>query len=424
MLTLALVFVILMLIGIPISVSMLGASLVYIIENSGSLEAIPHRLVSSLDSFVLVAVPMFLFVGGLMSGGDILGRLLELSNQLVGRLKGGLAQINIVVSMLFAGISGTATGDTAAIGSTLIPSMIKEKYDPPFAAAVTAASSTIGPLFPPSVPMIVLGGLVGISVGQLFLAGVAPGLFVGLALLIVAYIISGKRSYGRPDATFSLRLLGLAIVRAIGPLAIPAIIVGGIIGGVFTPTEASAIAVVVILLLGIVVYRNLTARAVTDAVRGTLYLTGPVLFVVATASQFSNLLIQERAGQLIVAVLTDMSENPTIVLLLIALATVILGMFLEALAIIILLAPVLMPVVSTVGIDPVHFGLVLIQAALLGLITPPVGICMFLAMDIANVRMQAMVRALAPFYFALLASLAASIFLPDVVLFLPRLAVS
>jgi tripartite ATP-independent transporter DctM subunit len=374
---------------------------------------------NGIDSFVLIALPFFLFVGQLMANSGILDRLLHFSRYLVGKMIGGLAQVNIVVSMLFAGISGTATADTAAIGSLLIPSMIKDKYDASFTAVVTAASSTIGPVIPPSVIMVAMGALVGMSIGKLFLGGVIPGVLVGVFMLIISYIISKRKNYGRLQIDWSLRLFFKAFFRALGPLMIPVIIVGGIVSGVFTPTEASNIVVVLILILGFLVYRNLTLKGFLQAIRGTLYLLGPVMLVISAASVFSSLLIQKQAGIIVANAVLGITKNPNLILLLICIAALFLGCFLESLAIMILIAPVVMPVIQMAGIDPIHFGVVLVQALMIGLITPPVGISMFLTCSIANITVVDFTKAVLPFFSVLILALLVSIFIPQVILLLP-----
>ena len=423
MLTLLIVsFVILLVVGVPIAFAMLGSSILLLLFlDTGDLIQAPHRLVNGLNSFVLVAIPLFMLVGQLMVSTDFLDRLLALSRQLVGRLTGGLAQINILASMLFSGISGTATGDTAAIGSTMIPAMKRDRYHAEFSAAVTAASSSLGPIIPPSILMIILGALVGISVGQLFLGGVLPGLIGGFGMMFATFIISKKRGYsGLPDVETSWRALVQAVIGAIGPLLIPVIILGGIISGVFTPTEAAGIAVAVVLVFSLGIYRNLSLRRLWSASRASVQLVGPVMLAIGAASLLSNLLVMQGVGELIVSTILPFAQTPTIVLLLVAAISILLGLFLESIAILILIGPILFPLVQAAGVDPIHFGIVFVQAVMIGVITPPVGVVMFLASSIAEVRLDKLTRALVPFYVVLLATLLISILFPEAILFLPR----
>jgi tripartite ATP-independent transporter DctM subunit len=415
-----LMFTLFLFIGVPVAMAMLTSSVIFLLSmEPASLISIPHKMFNGIDSFVLISLPFFLLVGQLMANSGILDRLLEFSRYLVGKMIGGLSQVNIVVSMFFAGISGTATADTAAIGSLLIPSMIKDKYDPPYAAAVTAASSTIGPIIPPSVIMVAMGALVGMSIGRLFIGGIVPGVLVGIFMLIISYIISKRKNYGRLQLEWSIKLLFKAFLKALGPISIPVIIVGGITSGVFTPTEASNIVVVLIMILGFIVYRNLTFRGFCRALRGTLYLLGPVMLVISAAGVFSGILIQQKAGIIVADALLNISKNPSIILLMISFVALFLGCFLEALAIMILIAPVVMPVIQIVGINPIHFGVVLVQALMIGLITPPVGISMFLTCSIAKITIVDFTRAIIPFFIVLVLALLISIFIPQMVLFLP-----
>ncbi|HDY68713.1 MAG TPA: TRAP transporter large permease [Candidatus Scalindua sp.] len=420
--TFIILFSILLIMGVPVFMTMLASSYIFFLFTQPSnIIAIPHKMFNGIDSFVLLSLPFFLFVGQLMSASGILDRLLKLSKYLVGRMAGGLSQVNILVSMLFAGISGTATADTAAIGSMLIPSMIKEKYSAAFSAAVTAASSTIGPVIPPSVIMIAMGALVGISIGRLFLGGIIPGFLVGLFMLLVSYIISKRRKYGKIQMQWSLKLLIKSFINALGALLVPLIVVGGIVTGVFTPTEASNIVVILILILGFLVYRELTFRGFWNAVKGTLYLLGPVMLVISAASVFGNILIRQHAGEIVANTVLALSSNPKVILLLIALVSLVMGCFIEALAIMILMAPVIMPFIQLVNIDPVHFGVVMVQALMIGLITPPVGISMFMTCSIANISIEQFAKEVLPFFLILILVLLISIFFPQTILFIPNL---
>jgi C4-dicarboxylate transporter DctM subunit len=413
-------FVLLLLLGTPIAMAMFAGAILFTLGTPGAdLIAIPHRMFNGIDSFVLVSIPLFLLVGQLMGSSSILQRMLELSRYLVGWMTGGLAQVNILASMLFAGISGTATADTASIGSVLIPSMVRENYDPSFSAAVTAASSTLGPVIPPSVIMVALGALVGVSVGGLFLAGVVPGVLGGVLMLVVSYLISKRRGHGKMAVDASLRSFLRVLLRASGPLSIPAVIIGGIVGGIFTPTEASNIAVVLVLFLGFGVYRDLSFHGLWEGIRGTIYLLGPVMFIISAASVFGNILIQEQVGQALTVTISALSSNPQVVLLLISIAVLILGCFIEALAIMFLVAPLLMPLITSVGINPIHFGIVLVQALMIGLITPPVGISMFISCTIAGVEIEQFTRSIWPFFVVLVITLLVSVFFPQLVLYLP-----
>ena len=418
------VFSLMIVLGVPISMAMLGTTTLFTsILNPGELIAIPHKMFNGIDSFVLIAIPLFLLVGQLTVYSGLLDSLLELSRYLVGRLPGGLAQVNILLNMLMAGISGSASADAAATGSVLIPSMIREKYDPAFSAAVTAAASTIGPVIPPSIPMVALGALVGVSVGRLFLGGVVPGLIVGGLLLLMASLISRRRRYGRIDIDWSWKAFGRTVVAASGPLLIPVIIIGGIVGGLFTPTEAADITVIIVLVLGSLVYRRLNLRGIWKAIRDTVYFLGPVMLIVSAASVFGTLLITQKAGEILASTVLAVSKDPIVILLMISLIVLFLGCFMEALAIMFLITPIVMPLVQMAGIDPIHFGVVLVQGLMIGLITPPVGISMFIACSIARIGINEFTMEAIPFFMALVLALLISIFAPQVILFLPNLLI-
>ena len=414
-------FVILMLLGVPIVWALVaGAVLFTITAPTGDLIALPHKMFTGIDSFILSAIPLFLLVGLLMGGSVVFDRLLNLSRCIVGRMAGGLSQVNIAVNMLMAGISGTASADCAATGSVLIPSMIREGYSRGFSAAVTAAASTIGPVIPPSVPMVALGALVSVSVGRLFLGGIVPGVIAGLLLLLISYIISKRRGYGRIEFAWSWAVLFAAFIKALGPLMIPVVIIGGIVGGIFTPTEAAGVAVTLVVIMSWFVFRDLTFSRFWAAVRETLYFLGPVMLVISAASVFGTLLIQEQAGTALIDLMKPLATSPAIILLLVSAMVIVLGCFMEALAIMFLIAPLLMPLVTAVGIDPVHFGLVLIQGLMIGLITPPVGVSMFISCSIARVGIAEFTREVGPFFAVLVATLLISIFFPGLILYIPN----
>lgn len=417
-----LVFLLFIFIGVPVAFAMLGSSIIFFqIYYPGELIAIPQTLLLGVNSFSLIAVPLFIFVGVLMEKSNMIEYLIELSRYLVGRLVGGLAHINIVASMLFAGISGTATADVSALGSILIPTMVKEKFSASYSAAVTAASSTIGPIIPPSVIMVALGAVVGISVGRLFLGGIIPGVLVGLFMMVINHVISARRGYGRVKVNWNIKSFIRTLIKAVGPFTITAIIIIGIVGGIFTPSEAADIAVVVAIILGLIVYRRLTFKNLWQATLQTLYLIGPIMFLISAANAFSGLLILQEAGIVVANTLLVISNNQKIILLIISLVVLFLGCFMEALAIMFLIAPVLMPVIINLGINPIHFGLVFVQALMIGLITPPMGISMYIASDIAQINIKDFIKEVSPFFLVLLFVLFISIFFPEIVLYIPNL---
>jgi tripartite ATP-independent transporter DctM subunit len=399
----SLVLIVLILLGTPIGFSLLLSAAIYVIFFS-PLEPIilPQKMQYGLNLFVLLAIPFFLMLGEVMGRSGITGRLVDLANALVGHIRGGMAHVNIVTSMLMAGIQGTATADTAAVGSMLIPAMKRDKYAPNFAAAVTAASSAIGPIIPPSLAMVIYGSMGNVSVGRLFLGGAIPGILLGIYLGI----------YKR---------LGRSLRSGFLPLLIPVIIVGGIVGGVFTPTESGAVATMVAIILGAFVYRRLGWRELLDSVRSTIYMMGSVLIIVAAAATFGWILSIEGAGDLLSESLSRISKNPLVIMFIINAILLILGCFIETVALLILLTPILLPIVVSVGYDPVHFGVIMVFNVTIGLTTPPLGLCIFIASGIAGISVKDFMREMFPLYIPLLLGLLTTVLFPKLVMFLPNL---
>ncbi len=419
--TMALIFVVLLAIGAPVAVAMglTGAIAVAMLDEI-PLEVIAQRFVTGVDSFPLLAVPFFILAGALMNTGGTTQRLVRLANVLVGRFTGGLGHVNVVSNMIMAGMSGSAAADAAGTGSVLIPAMARAGYSRPFAAALTAAASTIGPIIPPSIPFVVFGVLASVSIGRLFLGGAIPGLLMGLYLMAAVYIIARRRGYARGAKPTGGEVWS-AFRDALPALMLPAIIVWGIAGGVVTPTEASVLAVLYALFLGTVVYRELTWDS-TFAIFGEAAMTtATVMFIVAASALLAWVLTREQAGPQLVRLVTSVSTDPFIVLLVLNVILLVLGCFLETLSLMILLVPVLMPLIKTLGIDPVHFGVMFTLNLMIGLITPPVGMSMFIACRIAGIQVAEFAREIWPFVIALVAVLLVVTYFPSVVLFLPNL---
>lgn len=420
----SLVLIVLILLGTPIGFSLLLSAAIYVIFFS-PLEPIilPQKMQYGLNLFVLLAIPFFLMLGEVMGRSGITGRLVDLANALVGHIRGGMAHVNIVTSMLMAGIQGTATADTAAVGSMLIPAMKRDKYAPNFAAAVTAASSAIGPIIPPSLAMVIYGSMGNVSVGRLFLGGAIPGILLGIYLGIYSYLIAKRRNYGSSQGQegFSIKRLGRSLRSGFLPLLIPVIIVGGIVGGVFTPTESGAVATMVAIILGAFVYRRLGWRELLDSVRSTIYMMGSVLIIVAAAATFGWILSIEGAGDLLSESLSRISKNPLVIMFIINAILLILGCFIETVALLILLTPILLPIVVSVGYDPVHFGVIMVFNVTIGLTTPPLGLCIFIASGIAGISVKDFMREMFPLYIPLLLGLLTTVLFPKLVMFLPNL---
>jgi C4-dicarboxylate transporter DctM subunit len=322
--------------------------------------------------------------------------------------------------MFMAGISGSAAADAAATGSLLIPAMVSRGYPRPFAAALLAAAATIGPVIPPSIPMVVYGTMGGVSVGRLFVGGVVPGVLMGIFLMVAAYLAARRHGYGAREAPVGWGQALRAIRGAAFPMLVPLIIIGGILGGIFTATESAGVAVMTVLLIGAVLFRQISLSDLIASLRGAVRVLGPIMLIISAASVFGLLLTQERAGEHLTSLLTIVSREPLAVLATFSAIVLILGCFMDAMAILILLTPVAAPLMPRLGIDPVHFGLVFIVALMIGLTTPPVGLTMYIGLSIAKISMEQFTRAFWPFLIALLVVLALIIVFPPLVVFLPN----
>ncbi|MEN3202829.1 MAG: TRAP transporter large permease [Atribacterota bacterium] len=419
-LVLFLMFVGLLLLGFPVAFSLGVASLFYLVVKGIPLSIIPQKMYSGIDSFVLLCIPAFIVAGNLMNTAGITRRIINFSNALVGFIRGGLALANVAASMIFAGISGTALADTASIGAILIPAMKDEGYDADFSAAVTASSSTVGPIIPPSVPMIIVGTLTGLSVTRLFLAGAIPGVILGFALMAITYYLSVKRKYPKEEK-LPLRLIIRAFLDASFALGMVVLILFGILGGVFTPTEASVVAVVYALLVGLFVYRELKLRDVPRIIIESARMTTSVMILVGLARLFAWIITTERIPQIVAQGILNISTNPYVVILLINAILLFVGCFMETVAALVIFVPVLLPVATRIGMDPIHFAVMVVLNLIIGLTTPPVGVCLFVAANIARISLGELVKAMVPFLLVLLAVLFLVSYVPSLSLTLPNL---
>jgi C4-dicarboxylate transporter, DctM subunit len=409
-----------LLLGLPVAFAIALGCLAYLIPSGIPLIIFPQRMFGGIDSFVLLAVPGFILAGNLMNGGGITKRIVEFSNALVGWIRGGLGLANVAASMIFAGISGTAIADTASIGAVLIPAMKEEGYEADFACAVTASSSTVGPIIPPSLPMIVAGTMTGLSVSRLFVAGAIPGVLLGVSLMVVSYAISVKRGHPKGErASFG------TIVRsgfgAFWAILMPLVILFGIVGGVFTPTEASVVAVLYALFVGTVVYRMLTLRSIFAILRETAIMTASIMILVGFANLFAWILTSERIPQMIADGILGLTTNKFLVLLLVNLLLLLVGTFMETIAALLIMFPVLLRLVITVGVDPIHFAIICVLNLIIGLTTPPVGVCLFVAASIGKVSLGRLTKAVLPFLGVSLAVLMLVTYVPEITMFLPNL---
>ncbi len=389
-------FIICLVLRFPIAFALGISCVAYLLASGTSLMVVPMKLYSGIDVFVLLSVPGFILAGNLMNSGGLTAKIIAFCNHLFGHIRGGLALANVGTSMLFAGISGTAISDTASIGAVMIPAMKKEGYDGDFAAAVTAVSSTVGPIIPPSVPMIIAATLSGLSVGKLFLAGVIPGFLLGLGMMITAYVISRRRNYPKRPRN-SMRQIGKGFIDTFWALLMTVIVLFGIIGGVFTPTEASVVAVLYALLVGVFVYRKLTLKRIMVIVIDSMKVSASLMVIIGFANLFGWILITERFPQWISAEIMDFTTNKYMVLLLINLLLIVVGTFMETVAALLILFPILLGVATGVGVEPIHFAVIAVLNLVIGLTTPPLGICLFVAAGIGKESIGAVSRASLPF---------------------------
>lgn len=409
-------------IGAPIAVTMAVLPAVYIIVTGElPLSTVPYQMYEAVASAPLIAIPFFLLTGALMNSGQITERLLLLSRELVGRVRGGLAQTTVLVSMMFAGMSGSAVADTAAVGGILIPAMKKAGYHGPFAAALTAVAGTIGGIVPPSIVIILLASTMGMSTGGLFMAGVLPGIAIGIMLMGVAYVISVKRNYPRYEEPFRLRVLGMAFVGALPPLLIPLVIILGIVFGVFTATEAGAMTVLVAAIIGLFLYKTLTLMDLGKTVSHTVKITSSVFFILAASGPFSWLLNRIGALKGLEGWFMSYTGSPLLFTLLLIGFILLVGTVIETIPAIVVLAPTLIKVCVAAGFHEIQAALVLVVGFIMGAVTPPVGIVYFTAAFIAEEPLEKVAVALIPFMLVEVVVMFMILYFPALTLWLPKL---
>ncbi len=415
------VFAVLIVARVPVSFALGLACLpVLLIDDRLSPVILISEMWKSYNSFILLSVPFFVLSANLMNAARITDRLVNLARASVGHLPGGLGQINVVVSMLFAGVSGSSTAEAAGIGSLLIPAMKKQGYDTSFTVALTACAATMGVIIPPSILMVVWGGLMSVSIGAMFLAGVVPGIMIGLFLMGTVYVYAKVRRYPVAQRA-SGREFFSALRGALLALITPAIIVGGIVGGFFTPTEASVIAVLYSALLGGVVYRTLGRKEFAHVLHESARLSAVSLFCIGTASAFGWLLAYYRVPQALVGAMSGLATGPISAGLLIALAFLIIGCFIDAIPAIIIMGTILLPMAQNSGIHPIHFALIGVISLAFGLVTPPYGLCLLIAASIGQIKVVDTLKDVGIILAAMLVVLTLVIVFPEIVLFLPRL---
>jgi len=410
----------LMLVNVPVGFALGTATLGGIMVISElPLMVLAQRMFSGMDSFTLIAIPLFILTGELMCIGGVTRDLMNFSMVFVGHVRGGLAYVNVVSSMIFAGITGSAATDTSSVGSLLIPTMIEKGYDKDYTVALTATASTIGIVIPPSIPMVLYGVASNTSIGALFAGGVIPGLMIGGGLMAVAGVLAKRRGYAREEKKPLAENL-LILLRGIPALTTVIIILGGIISGLFTPTEAAGVAAVYTFLLGKYYYREIGFRdlpRIMKSVGGTM---GMVALMVSAASALGWMLTVQGIPRAIGEMIFAATDNKVIILLLLNLVMLFVGTWMDITPAMIIFTPILLPIALHIGVDPVHFGIILVVNLAIGLFTPPVGLCLFIACGIAEVQMSSVLKAVVPFFLVMLTVLMLVSFIPDLVLFVPH----
>lgn len=410
----------LMLTGMPIAYSLGIASAGYMLVSGTSLAMIAQRMVNGANSFTMLAIPFFFMAGELMNISGVTDKIINMAKALVGHFKGGLAQVNIVASVFFAGVSGSATADTAALGSTLIPKMVDEGYDIDFSAAITVASSCVGPIIPPSITLVLYGILSGTDVGKLLIAGIVPGLVIALLQMIYTHFYSVKMDYpSYPKAT--PREARKAITGGFSALMMPVIIIGGTLSGVFTPTESAAVAVLYGIIIGFFVYRNIKVPQFYDSLKRVGVQSMNNMFILAAAACFSWVLTMTKAADVLVNLMLGISTNKYVVTLMILALLIFIGFFMQASQALVVLTPMLMPVIQAVGIDPVHFGIIMVVTLTFGGCTPPVGSMLFVVNSITKMGFARLSKAMLPLYLPLIGAILLIAFIPQLSTFLPGL---
>ena len=408
--------------GLPVAFSLL-LSCICLILYKGTLPLllVAQRLSNALDSFPLLAIPLFILAAEIMNHTGATQRIFRLANVLVGHITGGLAHVNILASMLFSGMSGSAVADASGLGMIEIKAMFDEGYDRPFSAAVTAASSTIGPIIPPSVPMVIYGVISGTAIGELFIGGIVPGVLMGLSMMALVVFIARRRGFKQKRSRASAPEIRSAFIEGGPSLLLPVIILGGIWGGIFSPTEAAAVAVFYSLFLGLAINREFDIRKLPSILCQSASSTASIMLIVAAAALYGWLISVEQIPQAIKETLLSVTDNRIYLMFIINIILLIMGMFMELIAVLTIAVPVFLPIMTALGVDPVYFGVIVVLNLMIGLLSPPFGINIFILQRISNVSFGAIVKDLVPFIIILIGMLALMVLFPGLVMFLPGL---
>lgn len=415
-------FLVFLLASVPIAISLgLASSIALLFSGKVSSSYIAQGLVTSIDSFPLMAVPFFILAGDLMGEGGLSRRLLSVANAFFGRYTGGLAVIGVVTCMFFAAISGSGPATVAAIGGLLLPAMSRAGYEKGFSVGVIASAGSLGIIIPPSIPMIIYAVSANVSITEMFIAGAVPGLLIGLALILTAYIKARRAGYTGNQTRYTTKEKLATLWEAKWALLVPVIILGGIYGGIFTPTEAASIGVIYGFLVGVFVHKEIKLKSLYEVISRSALTSSTVIVIVGTATIFGRMLAIERIPFMIAESIVNLTDNPILILMMINVLLLIIGMFMETLAAIIILVPILLPVVAAVGIDPVHFGIVMILNLAIGMVTPPVGVNLFVGARVAGTSLEKASVGAIPFILAMFAMLALVTYVPWISLALVKL---
>lgn len=410
-----------LLVGFPIYACLAGASFLYVLlDRNLSFMIAVQRMVTAPNSFTLLAVPFFILAGQIMNNGGVTTRIFRFAKTQVGHFHGGLGYVNVVSSIIFAGMSGSALADAGGLGMVEIEAMRKENYDEDFSIGVTAASSIIGPIIPPSIPFVIYGAAAGVSIGGLFIGGILPGLLMALTLFVMVYITAKKRRYTLTKRA-SFKEGFRAFTSSFLALCTPVVIIGGIWGGFVTPTEAAFISIIYAFIVTIVVYKELTFSSIPGLMIETIKIVAPAIMIVASANLFGWIMNYAKVDRYLIDILFSISQNKYVILLIINILLLILGMFLEVVSAIMLLLPILAPAVALLGVHPVHFGIILVINLMIGLLTPPVGFVLYVLSSAAKAPVYKVFRYIAPWIIPLLIALVLITFIPGITMWLPKL---
>ncbi|AHG02962.1 ABC transporter permease [Halobacterium sp. DL1] len=413
-------FILLALLRVPVWVALLAPALAYSFLTGQPVIFSATNMVRALDSFTFLAIPLFIYVGSLMNHGEITERIFEFADSLVGHYDGGLAQVNIITSLIFAGISGSALADIGGVGRVLIKSMTDADYDADFSAAVTSASATVGPIFPPSIPLIIFGIIAEVSVLSLLLAGALPALLTVAALMVGTVYIAKSQNLPSNDKRASLSAIARTFVYAFPALFTPVVLIAGMLAGVFSPTEAAGVTVFYILVINTLVYRIIDFGYIWTAAVETARTSGTIVIILAAASVFSFVLSVENIDTLFAQTLFGISTNPFVLLLIVNVVLLFLGLFLDPIAALVMMTPIVVPTLTQVGVDPVHIGVIMVFNLMLGLLTPPLGLSVYLSADLADVPVADVFRETKVYYGILVVALLIITYVPEITLFVPR----